>query len=136
MIIDATDLILGRLASYVAKKALEGETIDLVNCEKAIISGNKENIIAKYMERRARSSPRRSYPRIPERFVKRAIRGMLPYKKERGKKALKRIKCYQGIPKQFKNKKIETVEEAKKSRSLILKYITIKELCKQLGAKI
>ena len=41
MIIDATDLILGRLASFAAKKSLLGETIDIINCENAVVTGNK-----------------------------------------------------------------------------------------------
>ncbi len=38
MIIDANNMILGRLASFAAKKALLGEKIDVINCEKAVIS--------------------------------------------------------------------------------------------------
>ena len=45
--IDASDTILGRLASYVAKRALEGEEVIIVNCEKCIVSGNRENIFKK-----------------------------------------------------------------------------------------
>ena len=46
MIIDATDLVAGRLASSIAKKALLGETIDVVNCENLVLTGNK--IYGKY----------------------------------------------------------------------------------------
>jgi large subunit ribosomal protein L13 len=41
-IINAEDTILGRLASYIAKEALKGESFIILNCEKAIISGRKE----------------------------------------------------------------------------------------------
>jgi len=40
MIVDASNMILGRMVSYVAKKALLGEKVDIVNCEKAVITGN------------------------------------------------------------------------------------------------
>ena len=43
-IIDGTNAILGRLASYTAKELLKGEEIIIVNCEKIIITGNKKNI--------------------------------------------------------------------------------------------
>ena len=48
MIIDATNLLVGRLATVVAKKALLGGKIDIVNAEKAIISGPKRLVINKY----------------------------------------------------------------------------------------
>ena len=54
MIIDASDMILGRLATYVAKKALLGEKVDIVNCEKAVITGNKKSIFEKYKQRNER----------------------------------------------------------------------------------
>ena len=43
-IIDATDTLLGRMSSYVAKKLLQGEEIIIVNAEKCAISGNKVTI--------------------------------------------------------------------------------------------
>ena len=43
-IIDASNLLLGRLASIIAKRLLSGEEIIVVNAEKAVISGNRENI--------------------------------------------------------------------------------------------
>ncbi|HML26713.1 MAG TPA: uL13 family ribosomal protein, partial [Methanomethylovorans sp.] len=47
-IIDANGLILGRLASDVAKRLLAGEKIDIVNAEKAVISGSRLDTIAEY----------------------------------------------------------------------------------------
>jgi len=44
MIIDATNLILGRLGTYVAKKALLGNKIDIVNCENSVVTGNRKRI--------------------------------------------------------------------------------------------
>ena len=52
LIIDATNATFGRLASYAAKQALQGNDIVILNSEKAIISGRKENIIEKYQELR------------------------------------------------------------------------------------
>jgi large subunit ribosomal protein L13 len=47
IVIDATDLILGRMASTVAKLVLKGERVIIINAEKALISGNKKNIVEK-----------------------------------------------------------------------------------------
>ena len=57
MIIDAKDLILGRLASFAAKQALLGETVDIVNAEESVITGNKRWIIAHYVQARDRGNP-------------------------------------------------------------------------------
>ena len=134
MIIDATNLILGRLASFSAKKALEGENVVIVNADKAIISGKKEDVIKKYKQRVERGDPLRGpyFPKTSDRLVRRAIRGMLPYKQERGKNAFKKVMCYMGIPDEYKNQKIETVKQAAISRLKVSKYISIEELSKQL----
>ena len=40
--IDATDTAIGRIGTYAAQQALRGNKVFVVNAEKAIISGNKE----------------------------------------------------------------------------------------------
>lgn len=138
MIIDATDLILGRLASYVAKKALVGEKIDVVNCENAVVTGNKQQILAKYKKKKDRGVPLHGpyFPRYPDRLVRRCIRGMLPWDRTIGREAFKRVMCYVSVPEKFKDKKIETIKEANIEKLPNLKYIKIKDVCRFLGAKI
>ena len=138
MIIDATDLILGRLASFAAKKALQGEKVDVVNCESAVLTGNKKQILAKYKQRRDRGIPLKGpyYPRYPDRIVRRTIRGMLPWEKTTGREAFKRVMCYISVPENFKEKKIETIEEANIEKVPNLRYIRMKDVCRFLGAKI
>ena len=89
MIINAIDLILGRVATVAAKKALMGENVEIVNCEKAIMTGNKKDILERYKTKRAMGQVYHGpyILRRPDMFVKRAIRGMLPYKQDKGKKA-------------------------------------------------
>ena len=108
MIINAENLILGRLSTIAAKKALLGESIDLVNVEKAVIIGTKKNILDKYKTRRERGETLHGpyFPRTPDRLVRRTIRGMLPYKQEKGRLAFKRVKCHVGIPEDLKDKKL------------------------------
>lgn len=138
MIIDATDLILGRMASVAAKKALRGEEIKIVNCEKAIITGNKKYLLEKYKANRDRGVPLKGpyFPRMPDRIVRRTIRGMLPYKKARGGDAYKRIMCYIGVPEELAKEKTITIKEANLSKLPTLKYLTIEKISKNLGAKI
>jgi len=135
MIIDAENLILGRLATFVAKKALLGETIGVVNCEKAIITGKKDDILKKYRWKREVGETLHGpyFPRVSERVVRRAIRGMLPYKQYKGRIAFERIRCYRGIPEGLKGKKLETIKEADVSKMQNLKYMKIGDVCKFLG---
>ena len=138
MIIDAKDLILGRLSTIVAKRTLLGEKIDIVNCEKAVISGKRKNILESYIWKRSIGGTAQKGPYTPrrsEKLVKRTIRGMLPYKRERGLKALKNIKCYYGIPQEFKGKEIITIKEANKSRLEDTNYITVGHICNQTGGE-
>tara|TARA_Y100000034_G_C6866207_1_gene394825 strand:+ start:888 stop:1292 length:405 start_codon:yes stop_codon:yes gene_type:complete len=134
MIIDGTDLLLGRLATHVAKNVLLGEEITIVNCENVVISGNKKTIIAHYKRKRERGEPSHGphFPRRADLIVKRTVRGMLPYKTNRGMLALKRVKCYLGND---NAEKAETLVNAKVDKLPNLKYMQLNELSKLLGAK-
>lgn len=134
MIIDAKDLIAGRLSSYAAKQALLGEEINIINSELAVITGNKKDILAKYKSRADKGGPHHGpfLPKTPDRFLKRIIRGMLPHKQAKGINALKKIKCYIGFPEEFQGKETETLKKANITKLQNLKYLAIKEICKQL----
>ncbi|MGV8169679.1 MAG: 50S ribosomal protein L13 [Candidatus Nanoarchaeia archaeon] len=136
IVIDATDLILGKLSAYVAKQALLGETIRIVNAEKAVITGRPEYVIQAQTRKRIMGAPLIGpyYPRMPERIVKRTIRGMIPYKKPRGKEAYARIRCYAGIPEEFKKEKIITFDNMNVQHSHV-KYVSIAQVSKHFGAK-
>ena len=128
-IIDGKNAILGRLASYVAKEALRGEEIIILNCEQIIITGNKKEIKEDFLEKRKKIGSGQKgpkYSRLSEKIVKRAIRGMLPnFRNGRGKEAYKRIKCYVGIPKEFEDKKRIISGKEKKT-----KFIRVKDIKK------
>ncbi len=135
MIIDAKDLIAGRLASKVAKLALLGNKIDIVNSRDAVITGKREMVFAKFREKYIRGSARKGpfYPRLSDKMLKRIIRGMLPYKQEKGLMALKRIKCYKGLPEEFKGKEIVSLKEAHMSKVTRTRTVKLSEICKFLG---
>ncbi|MHA1859887.1 MAG: 50S ribosomal protein L13 [Candidatus Asgardarchaeia archaeon] len=136
-VIDAKDAILGRLCSIVAKRLLEGEFIHIVNAEKAVVSGRKGAIISEYKRRneiRTLSNPRKGpfHPKRPDTLLKRTVRGMLPWKKPKGKQAFKRLRVHIGVPEDLSSYSFERIEEADKKR-LRCKYITLGELCRELG---
>ena len=136
-IINGEGLLLGRVCSYAAKAALMGEEVKIVNCEKIVISGDKQKVLAQELQKRRR----RGYPlkssklsRLPDRFVRRAVRGMLPFKKERGRLAYKRVMCYPGLPEEWADK-AETLEKASAKKLPTLKYTTVGEICRLLRGK-
>jgi len=136
-IIDASDMILGRLASTVAKRLLAGENIMIINAEKAVISGNKRSILDRYKQRfgiRTLTAPWRGpfHNRRPDRFMKRTIRGMLPHKTPRGKKAYKRLIVHIGVPDKIEDKLKETLPQASIKR-IKGRYIRVYDLTKELG---
>lgn len=138
MIIDAKDLIVGRLGSFAAKKALLGERIDIVNAQDAVISGKRAEVFGRYKQRLERGNWSKGphYRRNPDMLLKRLIRNMLPYKQPKGIAALKRIMCWEGVPDQFKDQKPGTVPGAEVSKLPNLQYVSIKELSRFLGGKI
>ncbi|RME78239.1 50S ribosomal protein L13 [Candidatus Woesearchaeota archaeon] len=137
MILDAKDLIVGRLATVVAKKALLGEEVIIVNADKAIITGKPTVVKAKFKQSRNRTVPLKGpyIHRGADRLLRRKIRGMLPYKQEKGRKAFERIKCYIGIPPEFEGKNFETIEEANVKKLPNTHFTTLGEVSKHLGAK-
>jgi len=127
MIINAKNASLGRLASFAAKKVLLGEEVIIVNCEQAIITGNKRRVIEEYKKRRKRGTPEKGpkFPSTPGRILKRAIRGMLP-KTNRGKELLKKVKCYNGVPEKYaKEKKISSGKEK-------FKFVSLRKISREL----
>jgi len=108
-IIDATGLIVGRMATQVAKAAMMGETVAVVNSEKAIFSGRREMVLGEFKNIENKATPYKGpfRVRLPDRILRRTIRGMLPIEKARGREAFKRVMCYIGVPSEFKDKKLE-----------------------------
>ena len=151
LVVDAEGKILGRMASYVAKELLKGKRVAIVNAEKAVITGNPQTILNKYLTRRSIQStihPRKSpvQPRTPDRIVWRTVRGMLPMKKAKGREALRRLRVFIGVPEELAGVEKDvglkederayikyTVESLKPKKTK--GYVTVLWLAKQLGWK-
>ena len=139
MIIDGEGLVLGRLASKVSKKLLKGEEITVLNADKILISGTKEWAYAKYKQRIDRASisnPRDmgpKYPRRPDDIFRRTVRGMLPYKKPRGREAFKSLKVYVGVPRKFEDK--EALKPLEAQPKHVVKSIELGKVSHLLGSK-
>jgi len=133
-IINADGLIIGRMASVVAKRLLNGEEIVIVNAEKAVLSGKKKSKVKEAKEFLEVGSPEKGpfHYRRPDKIVRRTVRGMLPYKQPKGKQAYKRLKVFIGIPAELKDQKMETLVHAQ-ARKLTCPYFTVGELAKEIG---
>ncbi len=137
VLLDAKNQILGRLASYVAKHALSGDNIIVLNAEKAVISGRRKNIVeeAKHrLETRTLASQTTApvHQRRPDLYFRRVVRGMLPWKKAKGKAAFHRVMVYIGVPEEYSNKEAVKVPGADAS-NLASPYITLADLATEIG---
>jgi len=137
VVIDVRDCILGRVASQVAERALDGERIAVVNAERAVITGNEEDVMSVYRKRSEVGSDRGPYyPKRPDRLFKRSVRGMLPYKTTRGREAFENVRIYMGNP--YENDDIETevLEGTSLDRLSNIKFTSLGEVSENLGANV
>jgi large subunit ribosomal protein L13 len=134
---DAHNTVAGRLASVVAKELLQGEHVIVINAEKAVLSGDRASLIQQYKERlgiRTLTAPWKGplHPRQPDRMLRRIIRGMVPWKKDRGRKAMKRLRVFVGTPEGVKSKRqLDLSEYERKGR----RTIYLGEIARELGWK-
>lgn len=126
-IVDGKNAVMGRIASYVAKEALKGEEVFVVNCDEVLITGSREHIEKEFQVKRGRYGSSQKGPQISksnEKIMKRTIRGMLPNHREgRGNQALRRVKCYNKIPKELESAEKINFEKARLKKSIKLNEI-------------
>ncbi|MFA5142431.1 MAG: 50S ribosomal protein L13 [Candidatus Woesearchaeota archaeon] len=140
MIIDGKDLVLGRLASFAARKALLGEKVDIVNCEEVLISGSKKTVLARFHKlmdlgcQKAFKGP--FVTRLPDRIVRKAVKRMLPIRRGRGRDAYHNVMCYIGVPDELKGQETCTFKNAELTSLSTLKYMKLKDVSKQIGGKV
>jgi large subunit ribosomal protein L13 len=137
IVVDATNLIVGRMASTVAKLLLNGRRVIIVNSEKALISGSRINIVTKQLKRLEIGSvvnPEYNPHRYkePNRMLHRIIRGMIPRKKPSGVAAMKRLRVYIGTPESYKSVEKKIFEDAKARKPLPM-YVALGEVASTLG---
>jgi large subunit ribosomal protein L13 len=133
-VIDASNRIVGRLASQIAQDALDGEEVKIVNSEEAVVSGDEEDVFEEYKNKVDRGARDRGphYPKSPERILKRSVRNMIPYKKERGKEAYSRIKTYLRVPIDLEDE-VEEVDTKSGEELKSKNYVKLGEISKHVG---
>ena len=137
VVVDAAGLVLGRAASLLAKRLLNGEHIVVVNAEQAVVTGSRPNVLAFYTAARARGSVRSGphFPRYPDRIFRRTVRGMVPHLKTRGKLAMDRLEVHIGVPPEYKDAPTQTLESAR-ARPALRPPLTLAEITRLLGAHV
>lgn len=137
LLVDANNAIAGRVASVVAKQLLLGEAVVVINAEKAVLSGNRLSLIEQFkgnLEIRTRSAPWKGplHPRQPDRILRRIIRGMVPWKRDRGRKAMQRLRVYTGTPEGIKAKRqLDVSEYVRRDR----RTVYLGDIARELGWK-
>jgi large subunit ribosomal protein L13 len=134
LVIDAKGLILGRMASVVAKRLLRGEKIIIINAEKAVLSGKRVSRVREAKTFLEVGHPKKGpfHYRRPDRIVRRTIRGMLPRKKAKGQRAYKSLRVYIGAPTDLGDQTVQTILDASVDR-LKCPFLTVGEIAKEIG---
>ena len=134
LVFDGKEAVFGRLASETAKNLLKGNSVDIINVEEIIISGDKYAFVEKILQKRrmgrgsSLKGPR--YSKLPDKMVRRMIRGMLPWDRPKGRDAYKRLKCYVGNGKLSENelKNVKNLAGVRRP----MRYFSIKEVTRGL----
>jgi large subunit ribosomal protein L13 len=132
--VNAEGQIVGRMGSKVAKLLLNGEEVVILNAEKAVFSGKKKSKIAEAHLFLEVGAPARGpfHYRRPDRYLRKTLRGMVPFKQPKGKAAYKRLKVFMGVPAEFKDQKMISFDDAQSS-NLKGPHFTLAELAKEIG---
>jgi len=135
-VIDGEGLILGRLASTVAKRLLAGEAIDIVNAERIVVSGKRNMVIEREKEFLNVGGFGKGpiHHRQPHRMVRRTIRGMLPHRKSHGMDAFRRLRVHIGVPRELEDAEKERMPEIHSS-NLSRRFVSVGEIAESIGWK-
>ncbi len=135
VVVDTRDCILGRVASQVAERALDGERVAVVNAERAVITGRRGDTMDVYRTRAQLGSDSGPYyPKRPDGILKRAIRGMVPHEKQRGREAFEQIRVYVGNP--YDDQDAIVLDGTSLDRLSKIKFTELSEISEELGANI
>jgi large subunit ribosomal protein L13 len=135
VVIDGTDMILGRLATKLAKWAIEGKNIEIINAEKVVIIGKKVQVFGRYKQHSQRGTHTTGpfTHRGADRLVRRSIRGMIPYKTPAGGEAFKRVMCHIGNP---EIGEAQTFDDINVHNTDNINYVTMGAISQHLGGKL
>ncbi|MEL7547896.1 MAG: 50S ribosomal protein L13 [Pseudomonadota bacterium] len=130
VVIDATDAVVGRLASYIAKRLRgkhradftphidTGDHVVVINAEKAKFSGNKMSDKVYYRHTgypggiKQTTAEKVLTGRFPERAIEMAVKRMLPKESSLARKQFSKLRVYAGSEHPHDAQQPETVDFA------------------------
>ena len=139
--IDLSNQVAGRIASFIAKRALMGDNLVLVNCKNALVSGNKNMVFKSFLARNnVKDFPNPAqgpfFPHRPDTFMRHFVWGMMP-KGTRGREAIQRIDFYIGeIPERMASKYKNITQKESKDASAANKkcaMVSVNDICVRNG---
>merc|ERR1739845_166895 len=106
----------GRLAAFVSKTLLEGQRVKILRAEQIVMAGpfyRQRYIYQIKIRRRCNVNPKRGpfHFRAPSKMFYKCVRGMLPIRTKRGREALMRLTCYEGIPAKYYHTRPKVIPE-------------------------
>jgi large subunit ribosomal protein L13 len=137
-VIDAERQVLGRIASHAAKQALLGEDVVIFNADKAYVSGSMKSVFGEYLAKltiknKGNFNKGPYHPKRPDLFVRRSVRGMLPWRKTRGREAYKRVMVYNGVPETVLKERGLSLPAKKEAPKKLRRKVTVAEICHFVG---
>ena len=127
IVVDATDLVVGRLATFVAKRLRgkhkptytphvdDGDFVVVINAEKVVFTGQKREDKVYYRHTGYPGGIKETTPkrilegRFPERVVEKAVERMIP-RGPLGRRQLKNLRVYAGAEHPHEAQQPETVD--------------------------
>ena len=132
-LVNAEGLIVGRMCSKVAKRLLNGKKSSFLTLKKPCSRQKKSKLLEAHIFLEVGAPERGPFHyRRPDRFLRKVVRGMVPFKQPKGKNAYKRLKVFMGIPLELKDKEMITFTEAS-SANLKGPHFTLGEMVKEIG---
>ncbi|MGI0090500.1 MAG: 50S ribosomal protein L13 [Nitrososphaerales archaeon] len=137
--VDASGQIAGRLCSKVAKLLLSGNSVVVVHADQVLFSGSRATVMEHFFARLKIASvvhPKHGpfHPRTPPGILTRMVRGMIPRTKPSGVAAIRRLRVYGEVPKQFGKVSFSAFDEAKATKPLAY-YVPLGEIATRIGWK-
>ncbi|MFQ3308496.1 MAG: large subunit ribosomal protein L13 [Candidatus Nanohaloarchaea archaeon] len=132
-VIDGENKILGRLASEVARRVKDGEEVHIVNSEKAVVSGDKKEVLADYKQKfdRGRRDRGPYFQKRPDKILKRTVKNMLPDGPD-GRELRSNYRTYLQVPDRFDEVQDVDVKEGDDLRNR--NYVTLTEISEHIGS--
>ncbi|MEM6625642.1 MAG: 50S ribosomal protein L13 [Pseudomonadota bacterium] len=128
VVIDAQDVVVGRLASYVAKRLRgkhradftphtdTGDHVVIINADKAVFTGRKREDKTYYWHTgypggiKSRRAEEILDGRFPERVLKQAVKRMLPKESPLARKQFSKLRVYAGAEHPHEAQQPETID--------------------------